>query len=165
MDTMAMPATRRSNTAATWTALVVSLAAVAVVAVIGSLTTDTDPESWYSTLDQPAWNPPDWLFAPVWTALYVLMAVAAWLVWRAGAVRPLYVYALQLALNLAWTLVFFGAESAWGGVAVITALWVAIVVTIAAFRPIHTAAAGWLVPYLAWVTYAAALNLAIALAS
>lgn len=165
MDTMAMPATRRPNRIATWAALAVSIVCVAVVAVVGSLATDTDPGSWYSTLDQPAWNPPDWLFAPVWTALYVLMAIAAWLVWRAGAVRPLYVYAVQLVLNLAWTLVFFGAESTWGGVAVITALWIAIVVTIAAFRPVHATAAWLLAPYLAWVTYAAALNLAIALAS
>lgn len=145
-------------------ALGVSLVAVVLVAVVGGSVTDTGAGSWYRTLDQPAWNPPDWLFAPVWTLLYALMAVAAWLVWRRGQRAPLVLYAVQLALNLAWTLVFFGLESPWGGVLVITALWMAIVATIAAFR--RTPVAPWLLaPYLAWVTYAAALNLAIAAGS
>jgi benzodiazapine receptor len=144
--------------------LAASLGLVALVAVAGSFATKTGPGSWYATLEQPAWNPPDWLFAPVWSLLYTLMAIAAWLVWKTGATRPLYIYAVQLALNLAWTLVFFGAESTGGGVAVIAVLWLAIVLTIVAFRPVP-AAAWMLVPYLVWVTYAAALNVSIALAS
>jgi translocator protein len=146
--------------------LAASLAAVTVVAAVGGSSTDTRPGSWYRGLDQPSWNPPDWLFGPVWTALYLAMAVAAWFVARRGTERPdvrvaLAVYAVQLVLNLAWTLVFFGAESPVGGVAVIAALWLAILVTIGLFGRLDRAAAWLLVPYLAWVTYAAALTWAI----
>jgi translocator protein len=144
--------------------LAASVAAVVVVAAIGGSATTTGPGSWYAGLTQPSWNPPDWLFGPVWTALYAAMAVAAWLVWRDGHRGALVPYGVQLALNLAWTLTFFGAESTWGGVVVIGALWVAIAVTIAVFRPVPVAA--WLlVPYLGWVTYAGALTLSIALAN
>lgn len=142
-------------------ALAASIAAVVVVAVWGSSVTDTGPGTWYAGLDQPSWNPPDWVFGPVWSALYLAMAVAAWLVWRRGLRAPLAVYTLQLGLNLAWSLVFFGAESAAGGAVVITALWLAIVATIVAFRPV-TPAVLLMIPYLAWVTYAGALTWAIA---
>ena len=142
-------------------ALVLSLAAVAVVAWWGSSVTDTGPGTWYAGLDQPSWNPPDWLFGPVWSALYLAMAVAAWLVWRRGLRAPLALYAVQLGLNLAWSLVFFGAESGWGGAAVITVLWLAIAATILAFRPVLPAVL-LMLPYLAWVTYAGALTWAIA---
>jgi translocator protein len=145
-----------------WVALGVSLLAVVVVAVLGSLGTETGPGTWYDDLEQPAWNPPDWLFGPVWSVLYVLMAVAAWLVWRAGGRAELVPYGLQLALNLAWTWVFFAGEAPWPGVVVIAALVVAIAVTIAAFRRRSTIAAWLLAPYLAWVLYATALNVAIA---
>lgn len=154
-----------TSTRAPGAGLGLSLLLVACVALIGGLVTNTGPHSWYSGLDQPSWNPPDWLFGPVWTALYVAMAVAAWLVWRTAGAGPLPVYGVQLGLNLAWTLVFFGLESTWGGVVVITALWLAIAATIVTFRRHSTVAAALLVPYLAWVTYAGALNLAIALAS
>jgi translocator protein len=146
--------------------LALSLVAVAVVSAVGGLTTDTGEGSWYGTLEQPWWNPPDWVFGPVWTALYLAMAVAAWMVARQGtdraAVRAaLAAYGVQLALNLAWTLVFFGAESAVGGVVVIVALWVAIIATALLFARVHRVAALLLVPYLAWVTYAGALTWAI----
>jgi translocator protein len=147
--------------------LVTSLVAVAVVAATGGLATDTGPGSWYETLEQPSWNPPDWLFGPVWTLLYVAMAVAAWLVARRGLHRPdvrraLAAYGVQLALNLAWSLVFFGLESPVGGLVVIVALLGGIVLTILLLRPIDRRAALLLVPYLAWVGYATALNAAIA---
>jgi translocator protein len=145
-----------------WPALGLSLLAVVVVAVLGALGTETGPGTWYDDLEQPAWNPPDWLFGPVWSVLYLLMAVAAWLVWRAGGRRELVPYALQLALNLAWTWVFFAGEAPWPGAVVIAALVVAIAVTIAAFRRRSTLAAWLLVPYLGWVLYATALNVAIA---
>lgn len=144
----------------------VSIGAVAVVAVVGGLVTDTDPGSWYSMLVQPSWNPPDWLFAPVWSALYLAMATAAWLAWRAGGrSRALTPYAVQLTLNLAWTVVFFGLESPWGAFVVIEALLLAVLVTAFRFGRRSRPAALLLVPYLAWLGYAAALNLAIALAN
>ena len=143
----------------------VSLSAVVLAAWIGSLFPPAGAGGWYDQLDRPEWSPPDGLFGPVWTALYALMAIAAWLVWlRRGhrlAVLALAAYALQLALNAAWSPVFFGARSPGGGLVVVVALWVAIVATGVLFARIRPLAAGLLVPYLLWVTFAAALNAAI----
>src|SRR5689334_10229254 len=120
--------------------LLVSLVLVVIVAGVGGAATSTGVDSWYRTIEKPPWNPPNGVFGPVWTVLYVAMAVAAWLVAREGIDRrpvrsALAVYGIQLALNLAWTLVFFGLESPVGGVVVIAALLVAVVVTILRFRP------------------------------
>jgi len=163
---MAFTHSARRHHEAHWAFLALSLVAVAVVAGVGGLATSTGVDSWYQTIDKPPWNPPDGVFGPVWTALYVAMAVAAWLVAREGtdlrAVRlALGAYVVQLGLNLAWTLVFFGAESPVGGLVVIAALLVAIVVTIALFAPVSRLAAWLMVPYLAWVAFAASLNVAI----
>jgi len=117
---------------------------------------------WYASLKKPSWNPPGWIFGPVWTALYTMMAVAAWLVWRQGGWgkqrKPLLIFLTQLALNAAWTPLFFGLH--WLGVAFteIILLWLAIAWTIAAFWRMHRAAAWLLAPYLAWVGFAASLN-------
>jgi translocator protein len=123
------------------------------------------PGAWYERLKKPAWRPPNWLFAPVWTVLYVMIAVSGWLVWReagfAGAAFPLAVYALQLILNAAWTPLFFGLRRPDLGFAGIVLIWLSIVATIALFIPIHAGAALLLAPYLAWVTFAAALNFTI----
>ena len=120
------------------------------------------PGEWYASLKKPSWNPPGWIFGPVWTALYTMMAVAAWLVWRQGgfAARrgPLLTFLAQLALNALWTPLFFGLH--WPGVAFaeIILLWLAIAWTIAAFWRVHRASAWLLAPYLAWVSFAAVLN-------
>ena len=120
------------------------------------------PGEWYAALKKPSWNPPGWIFGPVWTALYMMMAVAAWLVWKRGGFaaqrRPLMLFLVQLALNAAWTPLFFGLH--WTGVAFaeIVLLWLAIAATIAAFRLVSRAAAWLLVPYLAWVSVASVLN-------
>jgi translocator protein len=121
------------------------------------------PGDWYAGLDKPAWNPPGWLFGPVWTVLYAAMGVSAWLVWRCGrdsrsALAPFFV---QLALNAAWTPVFFGMHEMGWAFAVILALWLAIAVTIAVFARHSRPAALLLLPYLAWVTFAAALNFSL----
>lgn len=120
------------------------------------------PDEWYSTLKKPSWNPPGWIFGPVWSALYTMMAVAAWLVWNRGGFaaqgRPLRLFLTQLVLNAAWTPLFFGLHCPGAAFAEITLLWLAIAATLAAFRPVHQAAAWLLVPYLAWVSFAAALN-------
>ncbi len=146
--------------------LVLSLVLVAVVAAVGGSATATGAGSWYRTIEKPPWNPPDAVFGPVWTLLYVLMAVAAWLVVREGVRRrevrvALVAYVVQLALNLAWSVVFFGLESPGGGVVVIAALLASIVATIMLFRPLRPLAAWLLVPYLAWVAFAASLNVAV----
>ncbi len=118
------------------------------------------PGEWYAGLTKPAWNPPGWVFGPVWTLLYLLMATAAWRVWRrTGLVsRPMTLYFLQLALNAAWTPVFFGARAITPALIVLLVLFAAIVATLDAFRRVDRAAAWLLAPYLAWSGFATFLN-------
>ena len=123
------------------------------------------PGEWYKRLKKPSWRPPNRLFAPVWTILYVMIAISGWLVWQEagvdGAALPLAVYALQLVLNAAWTPIFFGLHRPDLGFVDIILVWPSIVVTIVLFIPIHVGAALLLVPYLSWVTFATALNFAV----
>ena len=120
------------------------------------------PGEWYAQLRKPSWNPPPWIFGPVWTALYTMMGIAAWLVWRRGGFKaqrkPLILFGVQLLLNAAWTPLFFGLQ--WPGVAFleIVLLWLAILAALIAFRPVSRPAAVLLLPYLAWVSFAAVLN-------
>ena len=120
------------------------------------------PGEWYAALQKPSWNPPGWIFGPVWSALYTMMAVAAWLVWRRGGFaaqgRPLGAFLAQLALNALWTPLFFGLHRPGVAFAEILLLWLAIAWTIALFWRVQRAAAWLLVPYLAWVGFAAVLN-------
>jgi translocator protein len=120
------------------------------------------PGDWYAALKKPSWNPPGWIFGPVWTALYTMMAVTAWLVWKRGGFaaqrRPLAFFLTQLALNALWTPLFFGLHWTGAAFAEITLLWLAIAATIVAFRPVSHPAAWLLAPYLAWVSFAAVLN-------
>ncbi len=117
------------------------------------------PGAWYAALTKPAWNPPAWIFGPAWTLLYTLMAVAAWLVWqRDGWRRPLLLYGIQLALNAAWTPIFFGAHELGWALVEIVLLWAAILLTLLAFHRVSRTAGLLFVPYLAWVTFATILN-------
>jgi len=145
---------------------IVALAGFVAACFLAALTgVRFPPGPWYERLNKPAWRPPNWLFAPVWTVLYVMMAVAGWLVWRqagfAGAGVALIVYALQLILNAAWTPLFFGLRRPDLGLVDIVLLWLSIVAAIALFFPISVVAALLLVPYLAWVAFAGALNFAL----
>ena len=138
--------------------------AAAVAAVTGNLAALSAADQ-YGALTQPAWAPPPWLFGPVWTVLYVSIAVAGWLVWRragwSGARTALSVFAVQLVLNALWTPLFFGAGLFGVAFVEIVALWLSIVATIVLFARHSRPAAALLLPYLAWVTFASALNLAI----
>lgn len=120
------------------------------------------PGEWYAALAKPPWNPPSWIFGPVWTVLYAMMAVAAWLVWQRGgwAVqgRPLKLFLVQLGLNGLWSPIFFGLHEPGVAFAEIILLWLAILVTLVSFWRVHRSAAWLLVPYLAWVSFAAVLN-------
>jgi translocator protein len=141
------------------------LAASFAVAAVGGAFTSAGMPDWYMSLEKPVFNPPSWVFGPVWTALYVMMAVAAWLVWKragfGGATTALTLYFVQLALNLAWSGIFFALRAPGWALLEIVILWLAIATT-ARFFFRHSTAAGWLmVPYLAWVSFAAALNAAI----
>jgi len=131
---------------------------------VGARFTTAALPGWYRQLDKPSWTPPDRVFGPVWSALYLAMAIAAWLVWRqrdAARAIPLSLFVLQLSLNVAWSAVFFGLRQTGLGVAVIVALWASIAATVKAFLELRPLAGWLLLPYLAWVSFASALNFAI----
>ena len=145
--------------------LVLFVALCLGIGALGAAVTETSVETWYAGLAKPSFNPPDAVFGPVWTVLYILMGVAAWRVWRIAdrdiARGPLTLFALQLALNLGWSVVFFGLQKIGAAVATIVVLDVAILVTMLAFRTIDRVAALLMAPYLAWATFATVLNIAI----
>lgn len=147
-------------------ALVVFTAMALLAGWIGSLATMPNIPTWYAGLAKPSFNPPNAIFPVVWTVLYVVMAVAAWLVWRAPADPKhrrvaLAAWVGQLVPNVLWSFAFFGARSPLAGLIVIVALLAAIVTTILAFRRVSGTAALLLVPYLAWVIFATVLNASI----
>jgi tryptophan-rich sensory protein len=138
-----------------------ALGAPLAVGAVGGIATAPQITTWYRTLRKPSWNPPDSVFGPVWTALYLLMGVALALArrtdtQRSGRIEA--VFSLQLALNLAWSLVFFGRRDIQGGLVVIVLLWAAIVATIVEFAKIRPLSAALLLPYLAWVSFATVLT-------
>lgn len=142
-------------------ALLVFVGVVALVAVAGSLAA-TDSGGAYVSLRRPGWAPPQGLFGPVWTVLYLMIAVSGWLAWIRRRDRAAFlVYGAQLVANAAWTPLFFGAGLRGAAFAEIVLLWLLIVATVVLFWRISRVAALLLVPYLVWVTYAAALNFAI----
>jgi benzodiazapine receptor len=132
---------------------------------LGSLATAPNIESWYAALVKPTWTPPNWLFGPVWTILFTCMAVAAWLVWRKGGLfenrLPLALFAVQLALNAAWSWLFFGLHLPGVAFAEILLLLAAIAATTVAFWRRSRGAGLLMVPYLGWVGFASVLNWAI----
>ena len=146
-----------------WLVLAGFLALCLAVSGLAGFATSQSITTWYLTLQKPSWTPPGWLFGPVWTVLYLMMAVAAWRVWRkvgnkAGALILFYV---QLALNFAWTFSFFAAQSPALGLLNIIALWLAIAACMVAFRNHDRVAMLLMLPYIAWVSFASALNFAI----
>ena len=155
--------TRETSTPRDFGALAISLAAVGAVALLGGLAS-ANAGADYQRLEQPSWAPPSWLFGPVWTVLYLAMAAAAWLVWCTDSSyrRPaLIAYGVQLALNLAWSPLFFALQLRLLALADIVALDVALVVTIVVFTRVRRIAGLALIPYLVWVLFATALNYSI----
>ena len=145
------------------TALAAALLLPLGVGALGALATSASVRTWYSTLVRPSFAPPSWVFGPAWTALYVMMGVASWLVWREGLARPdvrsaLTLYGVQLAFNLAWSWLFFGLRQPLLALVDIVVLLVLVAITVARFAPVSRTAAGLMVPYLAWVAFATALN-------
>jgi translocator protein len=145
--------------------LVVSMAVCFGAAGVGSMLTTPSLGGWYATLAQPAWSPPNWVFGPVWSLLYLAMAMAAWLVWRRvgfpRAASALNLFAVQLVLNVCWSAIFFGLHRPGLAFAEILLLGLAILATMVAFRSLSRAAAWLMAPYLLWVAFAAALNFSI----
>jgi translocator protein len=146
--------------------IVLSIAICLAVGFLGSFFTRSSLVTWYPRIKKPSFTPPSWVFAPAWTVLYVLMGVAAALVWDKGVHNPevrfaLFVFLIQLALNFLWSPIFFGKHSLIGGLIVITLLWLAILLTTVYFIGISKLAAILLLPYLVWVSFAVVLNAAI----
>jgi tryptophan-rich sensory protein len=146
--------------------LVIAIVVSELAGAIGSLFTISAIPTWYATLQKPALNPPSWIFGPVWTTLYVLMGIAAFLVWKKGWERKevrtaLSVFGLQLVLNALWSIVFFGLHSPAWALANIAALWIAVIWTMFVFYKISRPAMYLLVPYIIWVSFASYLNYSI----
>ena len=145
--------------------LIVSIAVCFLAAAIGGFATTSSVGGWYAAINKPTWNPPAWIFGPVWSMLYLMMGVSAWLVWKNSGFQnsrlALGAFVFQLLLNVIWSVLFFGLrQPGWAFVEII-ALWIAIAVTISLFYGHSKLAAGLLVPYLLWVTFAAGLNFTI----
>lgn len=144
----------------------ISVAACLLIGALSGFATQSSVDTWYPELAKPAFTPPNWLFAPVWTLLYILMGVAAGLVWARGlhhvwVKTALYYFGFQLLVNGSWSLVFFGLQNPPVAMGVIVVLAVLIVLTIRSFRVVSKPAAWLMVPYLLWVLFASMLNLRI----
>lgn len=146
-----------------WVKLVICIAVCLGAGMIGSLFTQQSVSSWYTTLQKPAFSPPNWLFAPVWTLLYILMGIAVFMVWHKGLKQSqikqsIIIFIIQLVLNVAWSFSFFGLRSPLAGLFVIVLLWIAILLTIISFFRVSRTAAYLLIPYILWVSFATILN-------
>jgi translocator protein len=148
-----------------WLSLVPFLAICFAAGGIGAVATSQSVRTWYPELKKPEWNPPNWVFAPVWTLLYVMMALSAWLIWRQsgweGAKAALVLFFIQLAANCAWSLIFFGMRAIGAAFAEVCFLLMTLFATTVAFYSISFLAAWLLIPYIAWVTFASYLNFRI----
>ncbi len=146
--------------------LLVSIGVSLGAGAIGSFFTISSIPTWYVTLNKPIFSPPNWIFAPVWTTLYILMGISLYLVWISKSKlkqRGTTVFFIQLGLNVFWSLIFFGLKNPPAAFFEIIALWIAILLTIKTFYKISKLAGNLLIPYILWVTFAAALNAMIVL--
>jgi tryptophan-rich sensory protein len=148
-----------------WLSFISFLILILVIELVGGYLTNTSVDSWYLTLEKPSWNPPGWVFGPVWTVLYILIAISGWLVWiqpkSEKRTRALWIYGVQLFLNLIWTGFFFYLQSPLLGLLDIIALLAFIIWTMVAFWPLSRASSLLLIPYLLWTAYAVTLNFAL----
>ena len=151
-----------ADRSANWLVLAGFLAATYLVAGISAYFTTAEIPHWYAALAKPAFNPPNWIFGPVWTTLYTLMAIAAWLVSKSPAAparsTALALFWIQLALNFAWSFIFFSAHQIGFALIEILVLWLTLVLTMIAFFRVSPIASWLFVPYLAWVSFASLLN-------
>ncbi len=148
-----------------WVKLVISLLLPQLVALGGVMFTKTGEGSWYQTIQKPSWNPPGWLFGPVWTTLYILMGISFYLIWKSSVPKEkkgaVSLWLMQLVLNFFWTFIFFNQQQIGWALVAIICLWLLILMTIFAFGKINRTAAWLLVPYISWVSFAAMLNYSI----
>lgn len=146
--------------------IIISIAVSLLAGIIGSLATQSSVNNWFTTLEKPFFNPPNWVFAPVWTTLYILMGIAAGRVWSNGYYHKwvktaMYHFIFQLLLNTLWSLVFFGMQEVFGALIVITLLLTVLLFTFKWFKIVDKLAAYLLTPYILWVAFAWVLNYSI----
>ena len=146
--------------------LIASILMCQAAGIAGSFFTTKSVDTWYAGINKPVFTPPDWVFAPVWSILYILMGISLFLIWRKGlgsgdAKSAFFIFIFQLLLNSLWSFAFFGLRSPLAGLIVILILWLAILWTIISFRKISLPAALLLIPYTIWVSFATLLNWAI----
>ena len=146
--------------------LIISIILVWIVAGLGSLFTASSVSTWFTTLAKPSFSPPNWLFGPVWTILYLMIGIALFLVWTTKANKILkrkayYIFGIQLILNTMWSVAFFGAHNPFLAFIIIVLLWISILLNIIEFYKIKKSAGLLLLPYILWVSFAAVLNFAI----
>jgi len=149
-----------------WKALLAAIIICSLAGALGSLFTFSAIPAWYAGLNKPSFSPPNWVFGPVWTTLYILMGISAYLIyqkgWQKKPVRfALSIFAVQLVLNALWSILFFGLRSPLLGLAGIIPLWLSIAYCIKLFRPLDARAACLLIPYILWVSFATLLNYSI----
>lgn len=147
-------------------ALLAAVLGCVIAGSIGSVVTITGPGSWYALLVKPAFQPPGWIFGPMWTLLFILMGIALYLVWEKGTGRPevrfaLAVFGIQFIFNILWSFLFFGLRSPLLGLINVIILWWLILATIVTFSRVRKSAAYFLLPYIAWVSFATVLNATI----
>jgi tryptophan-rich sensory protein len=140
--------------------LLISLAICQLAGVIGSVFTSKSVSTWYTTISKPSFNPPNWLFAPVWISLFLLMGVSLFLVWKKDN-KGLIIFFIQLFFNILWSIAFFGLKSPLFGFIIIIVLWILILLTIIRFFKISKLAGWLLIPYILWVSFASILNFSI----
>lgn len=146
--------------------LVIAILIPLLVGATSGFFTATGVDSWYQTILKPSWNPPNWIFGPVWTTLYILMGIALFLVWKADTAPEIkrlaiILFSLQLVLNFFWSFIFFNQHAIGWALVEILVMWLLILATIFAFANISRTAAWLLVPYISWVSFAAILNYTI----
>ncbi len=136
--------------------------------ILGSIFTMSEIPTWYATLNRPQLSPPNWIFGPVWTTLYALMGIAAYIIWEKGVKnvkvqKALAVFGAQLVLNTLWSIIFFGLHNPRGAFAIVVALWACIIWTMVEFARFSKTAAALLFPYILWVSFASYLNYMLAI--
>ncbi len=146
--------------------IIISIIICQAAGLIGSIFTFSAIPSWYSTLNKPSFNPPNWLFGPVWTVLYILMGIALYLVWQQIKINPrakpaIILFLIHLVLNASWSIIFFGLQNIGLALVELIVLWLMIILVTWQFWQIKKIAAKLMLPYLAWVTFAAILNLTL----
>lgn len=150
----------------TYLKLFISIVLCLAIGGVSGYFTSSEIQTWYVTLNKPSFNPPNWIFAPVWTTLYFLMGISLWLVWKSNAKpsiknKAIFFFVIQLILNFFWSIIFFSLHQLGFALAEIILMWIFILISIMAFYPISKIAAYLLIPYLCWVSFASVLNFAI----